>query len=64
MFKLFILFVIAVLIVLALWCRIAPNSVLGADWIAWLIGAAVAWAVGKFLDALVPVLKAASKATE
>jgi hypothetical protein len=55
--KLFIVFAILVLLVLALICFLNPTSVLGPFWIPWVIGAAIAWAVGRFLDELEPHVK-------
>lgn len=56
--KLFIAFAILLLLIFALICIVRPNTCfLGAAWRPWVLGAAVAWAVGKFLDELLPSLR-------
>lgn len=53
--KLFVAFSIVVLMAISLVCFLRPNTLFfGTAWIPWVIGAAIAWAVGKFLDELLP----------
>lgn len=56
--KVFFAFAIAVLLLIALVCNLRPNTLFfGAAWIPWVIGAAIAWAIGKFLDELLPATR-------
>jgi hypothetical protein len=43
---------VIILLALALYCLLTPAHVLGAPWTAWVVSAAMAWAVGKLLDSL------------